>query len=231
MNSISIEQVIASAKLTLRLQDSSDADNFLLLQIRYALSTIGSLDSFSKCRATIDIIDGTACLPKNFYKLLALRYTAFNNNGTQNSINPIFSGGLYVDQSFLYQQGCNDGIPNVNKAYIGSFQIVGDKIVLNSATYATQVTIAYMGYYVDENGDPVINEQMEQALSSFACYRYALSFPEAYSPLQIGEWKKDWIAQATMVKGKAAARNFQNDKKEVMAITNSLVSNKNYFPI
>ena len=229
MTRISLEEVISSAKMTLRLDGSSDADNFLMLQIRYALKTIGSLDSFIKCRKEVEIVDNEVCLPKNFYRLLAMRYLP--EFDIDNGQNPVFSGALYVDQTFLYESGCNDGLPSGFKQYVGSFQIVGDKIVLNGKNSAKKVLLAYLGFYEDEDGFPVVMEEMELALSNYAAYRYALSFPEAYTPLQINEWKREWIAQANSVKGRAAARDFRKDKDEILAITNSLVASKDYFKL
>jgi hypothetical protein len=228
MTRISLEEVISSAKLKLRI-DNSDSDNFLMLQIRFGLKTMGSLDSFIKYRAIIDIVDNEVCLPKNFYRLLAMRY--LSQFDIDNSQNPIFTSAVYVDQNFLYEPGCQDGLPSGFFNYVGSFQIVGDKIVLNGKNSAKRVLLAYLGAYDDENGDPIITEEQELALSSYACYSYACSFDESYSREQRDRWYKEYVAQMNMCKGKAAARNFRTNKAEILSVANALVYSKNYFPL
>lgn len=227
---ISIEQVISSAKFTLRLTDTTDNDNFLQLQILYAYRTIGSLDSYIKCRCNLDIVDGEACLPPNFYRLLALRYIPASRTIATSNV-PLFTGGVYVDRAYLYEAGCTTNVPACNNNYNGTFQIVGNKILLNGYMPISKILIAYLGMHVDDNGNPMIPEEMELALSDYAAYRYAMSFPESYTPMQMSGWDKEWKAQAAMVKGRAAVRDFQQDRFEIMAEVNCLISAKNYYPL
>jgi len=222
---ISIDQVIAAAKMKLRLTDGQDADNFLELQILHAIRNIGSLDSFRKCNAIIDIVDGYAALPCDFYRILALRMKNPIATETTDPCNTLgYNAGVYVDRPFLYQVGC-DFNPNCNDIQ-GSYQIQGGNIVFNSSVNFEQVAIAYLAFATDDAGRYYIEQDMERGLAAYAAWQYALSFEESYTREQRMEWKQEYVNQAKWIKGVAAVKNFQTNRQEIMERVNALIADK-----
>lgn len=227
---ISIDQVIAAAKMRLRLQDSSDSDNFLELQILYANRNIGSLDSFIVCNQKLEVTDNTACLPANYKEMIAIRFINEQKNVINNKDNTLtYQYGVYVSQPFFNNYGC-DMPKDINYNWLsGTYMIQGNQIIFNGKMIYKEVWISYLGYNVDELGRPYIFVDAEQCLTAWACYQYALSFPESYTPLQIGEWKKEYAAQRAWVKGTAAARNFKTNKAQIREQANALINSKTIF--
>lgn len=204
-STITMDQIVASAKMRLRLQDTSN-DLLLNLFAEEGCRELKTLSLYSKQQECLTIVDNKAKLPCGFQKLLGLRFTDSTSGDCFNY--------LYVDRKFLSDCGCNSIDSNVAD-FFQSMQIQNGYIFFNSDTTATEASIAYMGLNTDEDGNLIVYEDYERAVRAYACYMFALSYPNDYDKFTIMEFKKEWIAQKAYVKGTDVARDFQLDKREI----------------
>ena len=96
-NTVSIQQIISSAKMNLRIE-SSDDDIFFVRLANEGARHFDSLDTFIKRNCRLTINDGKAKLPNGFVQLLALRPCGSFEVG---------AGLVYVDQPWLNSNGIN----------------------------------------------------------------------------------------------------------------------------
>lgn len=73
MNYVSVEEIIASAKIRLRLTDTSAPDMALEHYALQGARSINALDSYSMKQRKLSVTDGKAELPHDFHTLVALR--------------------------------------------------------------------------------------------------------------------------------------------------------------
>src|SRR6185295_1001563 len=88
----------------------------------------------------------------------------------------------------------------------------------------TEYEIAYEALNVDSDGMLVINEEVSIAVENYAAWKFAVSFPENYTPLQISEWKRDYNFQAGRCRGLAARRKFNYDREQIKMKVNQMVN-------
>jgi len=231
----SVDQIIASAKIRLRLTDTSAPDMALEHYILEGGRSINAIDSFVLRQKEIDVIDGRAELPCDFYRFLAVRITDLDETDDVDNSWRNYDLVLYVNSPFLYSQGCvssNDNYIN----FAQTFQIVDGYIHFNSQTPAQKIILSYQARNVDENGVPTFPEHYVRGLVAYACYQYGLSNPvtqldsTGYSVNQIQSYQQEWVAQRNYIIGSAVKMDARNRKAELMATVNALVTTKNpYF--
>lgn len=233
MNYISIEEVIASAKIRLRLTDTNNADMALEHYILSGARSISSLDSFIIKQKSIDLNDGIANLPKDFFTLIAARLQdpIATADDTSLSIGDC-SRAIYVNSNYLYSNGCDCSDDDLTP-FADTFQIVGNQIHFNSYVNATSILLTYQARNVDDNGLPLIPEDHARALTAYASYQYALSYrvtgldPSGYMPDQIEMYRQEWMAQKAYCRGLAVKKDARHRKAELMATMNALLTGKN----
>lgn len=222
---ISIQEVLARTKLQLRIADTTEHDSYLQLMVLEAVRHLGTLSGFIKKQCEINIIDKKSELPKDFYRLLGIRATAYplsNGNNPFLSANSNCVTQVYVDKRFLNDCGC--GITsNMTVDFNNGFQLQNGFVFWNSDIGAATATLAYLALNTDASGRLMIYEDYERALSNYACWQFTLSYPELYNIGLTREYKNTWIAQKAWVRGNDAAASFQQDKHEIMAVMNSLL--------
>lgn len=233
MNYISIEEVIASAKMRLRLTDSSAPDMVLENYIIFGSRSIAALDSFILRQKKLSIEEGVASLPKDFYTLIAARMlNPVVPDGDPSATSPQCSRALYINTSYLHSNGCDcsgDGVTS----YSDTFKIVGNQLHFNSYVSATELILTYMARNVDESGLPCIPEDHVRALVAYACYQYALSYrvtgldQSGYMPDQIADYKREWIAQKAYCRGLAVKKDARHRRAELMSTMNALLTDRN----
>lgn len=233
MNYASVEEIIASAKIRLRLTDTSAPDMALEHYILQGSRSIGALDSYVMKQKKLDIEDGRACLPHDFHTLVALRLVGFVSDvDSPTGNNSECSRAIYVNTNFLYQEGCectDDGI----LPFADTFQIVGNEIVFNGPIGATGALLTYYGRNVDANGFPCFPDDHVRALIAYACYQYALSYrvtsldPSGYLPDQVEMYRQEWMAQKAWARGNAVKIDARHRKAEIMSTMNALITGKN----
>ncbi len=95
---ISVEEVISRAKMSLRITNSSEYDSFLEVLCYEGLNSLSALSQLVKKNCPLNITDSTAELPKDFVRYLALRID-IEDSTTNDPINNQLLNGC---QSFLY---------------------------------------------------------------------------------------------------------------------------------
>lgn len=221
---IGMNSVLANAKVKLRIQNTTEHDSFLSMMTVEALESLNALSQLTKRNCSLIFTNGTAELPKDYVRYLALRIDIANDD-TNDPINNTLLNGcqsfLYSDTNFLSQCGCDcTGSLNWN---LGGFQILNGFIHMNTVSEVTTSTLAYLGVNLDKAGNPVILQKYERAISSYCCYQFALTWSDKYNQYVIEEYKKTWQAQRGKIIGQDAAQSFQDDKREIQNIWNAML--------
>jgi len=221
-STISVEEVISRTKMQLRITDTSEHDEYLEMMIFEGLKSLRTLSNFIKKQVELDVVDLKAKLPNDFYKLLGLRFRDTNDGGLCSQI-------LYSDTNFLRSCDCDTSLSNVED-FRNRFQIIPGYIILSSGTSAETISLAYLGLNMDADGRILIYEDYERALSSYACYMFTNSYADDYKEATIERYHKTWVNQRALIRGLDAANDFQNQKRQIQDIFNSLaVSRLNNF--
>lgn len=212
---ISVEEVIARAKMSLRLSDSS-SDDFLAVLCYEALGSLNALSQLVKKQCSLTFEGQTAKLPVDFVRYLALRLDTAADTTNDPIQNQLLNGCqmyLYADINFLTQCGCDaSGATDWNR---GGFQIVNGFIHLNSNVEVLEATLAYMGLNVDDKGRGLIEERYERCLSAYMCYKFSLAWIDDTNQYVINEYKHEWMAQKSKMIGIDSAQSFQNEKRQI----------------
>lgn len=221
---ISIDEVISRVKMQLRLTNTTEWDDYFEVVIEEGLRSLRPLSMYKKNQCNIEVVNGKAKLPKGFCQLLGLRYNMPVVNGTNPATNCVTA--LYVDSKFLSNCGCTDIQDGPIFDYYNGFQIVKNYIVWNTNIDDTTMTLAYYGFNINEKGRLVIYEDYERALSAYACYQYALSWPDKYSQAVMDRYNQTWVNQRAKLRGEDVAFNFAIDKREVALTVRAMATSQ-----
>ena len=227
---IGINEVVARAKIQLKLQNTSDYDNFLEMAIFEAMGSLGVLSMLVKDECPLDFTDRVAKLPDNFIKLIAIRVDIKTDPNSNDPITTqIAQCGilLYADVPFMNRCGCNDGgffNFNLFNFPYQSFQINKGYVHLNgpSGTIAN-AKIAYYGTNVDEDGKAIIYSRYERALFNYACYMFTLAHSENYNQYIIEKYESIWKAQRSMLRAQDVRFSFETEAREIQNILSAFV--------
>jgi hypothetical protein len=226
---VSVEEVIASAKIRLRLMDTSQPDMALEHYIFQGARSLNALDSYTMMQESIDIVDGKAKVPSGFHTFIAARLKNFSDEDNAQECSNV----IYANVPFLYKQGCdcsNDSLTS----YTNTFQIVGNNIHFNYPVGAETLILVYYGRNLDENGNQCFPEDHSRALIAYACYQYALSYritqldPSGYAPDQVEMYRQEWMAQKAWSRGNAVKRDARLRRAEIMSTMNALLTDKTF---
>lgn len=226
-STISIDEVIASTKMQLRLHNTTEHDDFFDIMINEAIRHLGALSIFVKRQCTLDFQDQKAKLPNGFHKLIGLRFINNLVQDTSDTTNAFLTSNncfrlLYVDKDFLCD--CECAVPTTGVAQFDSgFQIQNGFIHLNSDLNLDKATLAFIGLNVDDNDRLIVFEDHERALRAYGCYKFALSYSEDFKEATIERYKREWMMQKAWIKGSDAANDFQRNKREVQQLFNALL--------
>ena len=229
---IDIEQVITRTKLRLGLMDTTLADAYLEKLINEGARHIDSLDTFIISCETLDIDCAKAKLPIGAENILCFSFVGSSCSGCCNISHDPESGEdrnmecgcsqFYVSDRSVLTQMSNTGCSA--QGWNNIFTVQSGYLVLPSTVTATQVKVWYRGINMDSDGIMILDELQERGLSSYAAYEYALSYPNKYSPYQISEWKKTWVAQKAYLKGSAQQQDFRLNKDRMAILAKAIVS-------
>lgn len=200
---ITYDQVIASAKMMLQLQNTTDHDPFFLLMADEAMRSIDDLKLYEFQTKDLPLTDGTAPLPCGFMRVMAVWFT--DANGRRCTPAP------YIQRNIANWCDCDtSGCPSLGT----SFQLNGNHIVFSnpSAIDATEVTMAYLGIRMDENNMPIIPESHLRAVRAYLIYRYS----EMMAPSLDNAQKSQMLYNL----GSKSYREFVNQKKGLQADAN-----------
>lgn len=202
---ISIEEIVAGCKMQLRIVDSS-FDDFLSMYVHEGIRNLNCLSLFEKRQCTLDIIDLKSLLPIGFQQLLGLRYSRTTAGDS------IFQNMLYVDKRYI------STVSATTSNYENTFQISKGYIHYNDNVNATEATLAYLGLNTDEFDNLIVYADYERALRAYACYNYALAFPEDFKENTTQRYLNTWKAQKMYIKGSDVQNDFKNRKYEMSKI-------------
>jgi len=204
---ITVNEVVASAKMQLRLTNTTEFDDFLTLYVNEAVRNLNALSLFTKKQATIEIIDLKSRLPDGFQTLLGLRFSKTTAGDT------VFQNMLYIDKKYI-----NDPNKLNTSDFQDTFQIQNGFIFYNSDVDATEATLAYMSLNIDDFGHLIVFADYERALRAYACYKYALAFYEDFKESTTQRYENEWKAQKRYIKGSDVLNDFKNRKYEMSKI-------------
>ena len=230
---IDIEQVINRTKHRLGLMDTTLADAYLEKLINEGSLHINSLNQFIISCETLDIECGMAKLPFGATDVIAFSFIGEGCSGCCSISHNPESGfdrnmmcscsQYYVsDRSVLVQMGelgCDGSLWN------NRFTVQAGYLHFPSTVTSTEVRVWHRGYNMDGDGLMILDELQERGLSAYAAYEYALSNPQRFTPFQITEWKKTWVAQKGYLKGQAQQQDYRLNKDRMASIARAIVIN------
>jgi len=229
---ISINEVIARAKMSLRLTNTNEHDSFLEILATEALDSLNAISQLVKKQCQITFTNNMAELPKSFIKLLALKIDSTNiadtNDPIANQLLNNISLAMYVDTKFLNSCGFNENFYGINNLspYNRGFQINNGFIHFNFSEDTGQIltaTLAYMGLNTDEDGNTLIYRRYERAVVAYLCYKFSLTWVESSNQYVIEKYNQEWVAQRSKMIGQDVANDYQNNKYEINKFFNSLL--------
>jgi hypothetical protein len=214
---ISAKQIVTSAKQQLRLE-SSDFDAWLEKLVNEGVRHLDSFQLWKKQVRVIPVVDGAACLPDNFGRLIALR-TGSGDDCLK---------AIYVDMPFISSCGCTPSVESVSSA--GIFEIQDGKIVFHNPDQLSdvaEITLAYFGLN-SENGLLKIHADYERAVTAYVCWKFALANFEKYPAYVQQSYASEWVAQKKWVRSKEVHDDFRNTRRQVSEWVHALVADKNW---
>lgn len=231
---IGIGQVVSRAKIQLNLTNTSDYDDFLEMMVFEAMGSLGVLSMLKKQECPLSITDGTAKLPDNFVKLIAI---AANVNVDTESNDPITSEIaqcgllLYADVPFMNSCGCNDGGNgfgfNAFNFPFQSYQLNNGYVHMNCPSgTVTNAHVAFYGTNTDKHGKAMIFSRYERALWNYACWMFTMAHAEDFNQYIIESYAAVWRAQRSMIGAQDVRFSFENEKREIQNILGALVISK-----
>ena len=222
---ISYSQVIATTKMELSIENSSDHDGFLLLMADEAMRQINDRTMFSFQTKDIPLDSGMAPVPCGFMRPLAVWYS---KSGSKCTLAP------YIERDIVDICGCDEK----KFGKLGtSYQLNGGYITFHNpdAIDADEVSIAYWGMRLDDNHMPIVLERHNRGLRAYLRWKYyskeARKHPDASMRKFLMGLAKDgeteFIAQKRYLKGKAISEEFQADKKSISRTFNAWIRRDN----
>ena len=209
------EAVIARIKADLRIMDTTEHDTYLEILLREGLGSVNAISQLVKDQCDLKVSDCKVELPKGLVKFIALRSKTWlpSDSTTDTSSNPPCQRLLYADLDFLNSCGCST---NGLNSYKSSFQINKNYIHFNDDdSQLDEVTIAYLGMWLDENKKPVIFERFERALTAYACWKFTRSWSDRYNQYVIDSYQREWVNQKDFLRGIAVSDEFNRNKREI----------------
>lgn len=217
---IPLSEAVEAAKEDLRIQGTTEHDAYLFRLADEALRHVGALKNYVKKVCTKDIEDGTVELPCGFMRLIGMRLSDSNGNCFNQP---------YIDNDFLTSCGCNEFGSSSGLIY-NQYEIQDGQIVFHDPTglSATTATLAYLGRNVDPDGVMYMSDREERGVAAYLCYRFALAYPEGYTPLFVRENKGTWIMQKKYLRGMSQKERFEENKRQIASIFKAwIISDQN----
>jgi hypothetical protein len=226
---IPYSQVIASAKMFLNLENSTDHDAFLLLMADEAMRQINDLSMFELRTSNIPLDSGTAPLPCGFMQVMAVWYSGVNGACTL---------APYVARNIVSYCDCDiSHCPSLGTSY----QINGNHIVFHhpEAITATEVSIAFLGMIVDDNNQPQMYERHERAVRAYLTWRYNNKLASAQDKPSIRQAMKseaemarrEFVIQKKYLQGKAVVEGWKEDKKSISTTFNAWIGEERNYAV
>lgn len=199
---ISIEQVVQSAKMQLRIQGTSD-DTYLKMLAMEAEKEMATRQTLIKKTASLAISSHKTTLPSGIYQINWIRY----ENSTNDYVYPHF-----VENPF-FDVGTQEDV-TLSSAY--SIDINGGYVYHSTDVPYTTCRISYIGLDVDEYNEVKIPESHERAIRNYICYQYTLAESDKYSQYVIESYRREWSGNYNKVRGRDAKPGPQEMRRLAM---------------
>lgn len=219
---IPASEVISRIKMDLRIADSTENDAYLEVLLREGLGSLNCISQMGKDQCDLKLDGCKVELPKGFVRFIALRSKTWlpSDVTTDPNTRPPCQRLLYADLDFLNSCGCST---NGFNSYRPSFQINKNFIHFNDDSQLDEITIAYLGMWLDENKQPVIFEEFERALTAYACWKFTRSWNEKYNQFVMLDYKNEWVNQREKLRGIAVYNDFQNNKRAISELVRAFI--------
>lgn len=218
---ITYDQVIASAKMFLNLENSTDHDPFFLLMADEAMRKINDRSMF-EFRTSDAILDsGTAPLPCGFMQIMAVWFSDINGRCTL---------APYVERNIVDFCGCD----TTNCPSLGTTcQINGKHLVFHNpeAMTADTVTLAYLSIRLNESNQPIMYERHERAVRAYILWRALDKFARAEKHMGLRQSmqrdakmnQREWGLQKTDLRATAVLEGWKEDKASISRTYNAWI--------
>jgi hypothetical protein len=91
-----------------------------------------------------------------------------------------------------------------------------------------EITIAFIGMNVDDNGMMVVYSDMERGLVAYCVWMYMLDAPAGqYTPFQIAANEKIWMNQKGWYKSVQFQNQFRNTRRQMMSVARAWIASPN----
>ena len=208
---IPISQVRIGAKTGLSLMNDNSYDYAMDYYINEGARHLDNAAVFKPFGAKVYFENGVAKLPKNFVSL----------NGVK-SLGSVEGVPYYID-NIQYLTDCGCSVDSRWTSRVGSANIYDGCIEIGIQD--GEACLIYNGYNTNKKGTTMfVPEVAERALRNYAQWQFGLSKPNMYP--QFREWKKDWAAQKSWLKGKIYQDFVAENRQWVLQWMNALVTDK-----
>jgi len=216
---IEIDQVLSSVKGDLGIADSGTIyDGNIERWINDSIPEVDACDFYVKKPVFLTLDDQKrAKIPPGYRRLLGMRFTSQTiEQVSEDGFDPTSCGDImYMDMPFASDCGCR---PTKSMAdYMHTVEIVNGQFQFRNIPDGVEVVeLSYMG--VPVNGDCMyfIPAEYETASSLYARTMFYEAYPEVkgvqFSLAMHEKTYKRWKAKKSLLKAKAAKRNFDDNK-------------------
>lgn len=133
-------------------------------------------------------------------------------------------GGIFVDTNFISTcgrtvTGWTGGLQNVITQRGRYFYFT------NPIADGSEYELAYSAVNRDCDGLMIVNEECEEALINYACWRFSNAFrrTQSYMLDQVNTWKNDYQDQAKKCRGNAAVRTKNQQRDQISSKFNAIL--------
>lgn len=187
-------------------------DIWLIDLLDRAASRLNTTERVVPDCCTIEVEDNRFEMPHNAKEVFAFR-----------GVGNCFSG-IFIDTNFFTQCGCS-----VTGAY-NMFNALNRRgrwfYFLSSIPDGGEYEIAFTKVNRDCDGMMIINEECEEALISYTCWRFANAFRRTnqYTQDQVNTWYRDYNFQSAKCRGNSAVRTKNHQMVQISSKFNAILS-------
>lgn len=207
---INSDEILSNVKQMLRIFDSSN-DTYISSIILRGARDLSTNETLIIKNCEVSSKNSRFYLPDDCKRILAFR--------SSDSCIP----GTFVDLNFFTQCGCSATSSVNSLSNLLDVQGRWAYFILSVAD-DTEFELAYQALDTGSDGMIRINEEAYSALSFYAAFQFATSYPELYTPEQRALWKGQASAQGARVRGLAARRKFMQAREQIKNKINQMVN-------
>lgn len=215
---IAFQDIMASTKMMLGIEQTNDHDGFLKILINEGLMHLDNLDKEGVFATQLQIKDYRVCLPNGLKTVIGFSFTD--------------KDGCYLDTYAV-----NDKRPDILSGPVGSVLFNSYKIVSNNGGMivfdycdlpSNYIRLLWTGRNVDDFGLTLAREEEERGVRAYACWKFAQRFPERYSRDLRMEWQREWKLQKRYLRADAVQNSYEQQRAKIHALWGAFVVFKNF---